>query len=132
IDIPVRVVKLNVSVFLTKNVYHVGFGMLWVRTLSRGIKEKVDEALKDWDAWVDTPVIDEDEVIQEEETVELIDEFQNVEKLVPTIFDHERMEATIKYMLSNQFGHVEEYAYYLEQAQNYMENQIVWESRKRT
>ncbi|GJZ04930.1 hypothetical protein Tco_0538205 [Tanacetum coccineum] len=91
---------------------------------------KRQKTSKDWDAWVDTPVIDEDEVIPEDETLKLIDEFQNVDKRVPTIFDRERMEDTIKYMLSNQFRDVEEYAYHLEQAQNYLENQIVWESRQ--
>ncbi|GJZ17140.1 hypothetical protein Tco_0553263 [Tanacetum coccineum] len=38
------------------------------------------------------------------------------------------MEATIKDMLSNQFRDGEEYSYHVEQAQNYLENQIVWES----
>ncbi|GKA29181.1 hypothetical protein Tco_0715426 [Tanacetum coccineum] len=41
-----------------------------------------------------------------------------------------RMEVTIKDMMSNQFRDVEEYAYHLEQANNYIENQIVWESRQ--
>ncbi|GJU50526.1 hypothetical protein Tco_1220081 [Tanacetum coccineum] len=40
------------------------------------------------------------------------------------------MKATIKDMRSNQFRDAEEYAYHLEQAQNYMENQVVWESRQ--
>ncbi|GJX63397.1 hypothetical protein Tco_0296297 [Tanacetum coccineum] len=70
------------------------------------------------------------EVIPEDETPELLNEFQNVDKRVPTIYDHERMEATIKDMLSNQFRDVEEYAYHLEQAKNYIENQIVWKSRQ--
>ncbi|GKC23581.1 hypothetical protein Tco_1025731 [Tanacetum coccineum] len=39
------------------------------------------------------------------------------------------MEATLKDMLSNQFKDVEKYAYHLGQSQNYIENQIVWESR---
>ncbi|GJX02875.1 hypothetical protein Tco_0188791 [Tanacetum coccineum] len=39
-------------------------------------------------------------------------------------------EATIKDMLSNQFKDAEEYAYHLEQAQNNMENQIIWKSRR--
>ncbi|GKA96048.1 hypothetical protein Tco_0818143 [Tanacetum coccineum] len=30
---------------------------------------------QDWDAWVDDPVIDEDEVIPKDETLELINEF---------------------------------------------------------
>ncbi|GKE19219.1 hypothetical protein Tco_1426796, partial [Tanacetum coccineum] len=65
-----------------------------------------------------------DEVIPEDETSELIDEFQNVNKRVPTIFDREGMKATIKDMLSNPFRYSEEYVYHLEQAHNYMENQI--------
>ncbi|GKD14491.1 hypothetical protein Tco_1198898 [Tanacetum coccineum] len=77
---------------------------------------------QDLDAWVDILVIDEDEVISEEETPELIDEFQNIDKRVPTIYDHERMEATIRDMLSNQFRDAEEYAYHMEQAQKFMEN----------
>ncbi|GKF30347.1 hypothetical protein Tco_0100145, partial [Tanacetum coccineum] len=34
------------------------------------------------------------------------------------------MQATLRDMLSNPFRDAEEYAYYLEQSQNYMENQI--------
>ncbi|GKE02936.1 hypothetical protein Tco_1390919 [Tanacetum coccineum] len=70
------------------------------------------------------PVIDEDEVILEDETLEILKEFQNVDKRVPTIFDRERMKATLRDMLSNHFRDAEEYAYHLEQSQNYMENQI--------
>ncbi|GJY38430.1 hypothetical protein Tco_0424794 [Tanacetum coccineum] len=75
-------------------------------------------------------VIDEDEVIPEDETLELIIEFQNVDKCVPTIFDRARMKATLNDMLSNQFRNAKEYAYHLEQATNFMENKIVWESRQ--
>ncbi|GKC33017.1 hypothetical protein Tco_1040311 [Tanacetum coccineum] len=41
-----------------------------------------------------------------------------------------RMKATLNDMLSNQFRNAEEYAYHLEQATSFMENQIVWESRQ--
>ncbi|GJV98506.1 hypothetical protein Tco_1553758 [Tanacetum coccineum] len=75
-------------------------------------------------------VIDKDEVIPEDETHELIAEFQDVDKRVPTIFDHARMEATLRHSLSNQSRNAEEYAYHLEQSTNFMENQIVWESRQ--
>ncbi|GJW13710.1 hypothetical protein Tco_0017843 [Tanacetum coccineum] len=75
-------------------------------------------------------VIAEDEVIPEDETPELIIEFQNVDKRVPTIFDRARMKATLNDMLSNQFRNAKEYAYHLEQATNFMENKIVWESRQ--
>ncbi|GJX23967.1 hypothetical protein Tco_0228412 [Tanacetum coccineum] len=63
-------------------------------------------------------IIDEDGVIPEDETQELLNEFQNVNKRVPTIFDHKRMEATMKDMLSKQFSNAEE---------NYM-NITWWES----
>ncbi|GJT86074.1 hypothetical protein Tco_1067791 [Tanacetum coccineum] len=53
-------------------------------------------------------IIDEDEVRPEDETPELITEFQNVNKRVPTFFDHARMEATLNEMLSNQFRNAEE------------------------
>ncbi|GJU79671.1 hypothetical protein Tco_1282036 [Tanacetum coccineum] len=72
-----------------------------------------------------------DEVILEDETPELIEEFQNVDKHVPTIYDHERMEATSRDMMSNQFRDAEEYAYHLEQTKNYMENQIYGNSKER-
>nr|GEZ97241.1 hypothetical protein [Tanacetum cinerariifolium] len=75
-------------------------------------------------------VIDDDEVISNYETPELITELQNVDKHFPTIFDRARMEATLNDMLSNQFKNAEEYAYHLEQTTNFMENQIVWESRQ--
>ncbi|GJW44229.1 hypothetical protein Tco_0073028, partial [Tanacetum coccineum] len=74
--------------------------------------------------------IDEDEVIPKDEKPELIIEFQNVDKSVPTNFDRARMEATLNDVLSNQFRNAEEYAYHLEQATNFMENLIVWESRQ--
>ncbi|GJW84651.1 hypothetical protein Tco_0157796 [Tanacetum coccineum] len=64
------------------------------------------------DSWVEETIIDEDEVIPEDKTPELITEFQNVDKRVPTIFDRARMEATLNDMLSNQFRNTEEYTYH--------------------
>ncbi|GJV63469.1 hypothetical protein Tco_1474297 [Tanacetum coccineum] len=75
-------------------------------------------------------VIDEDEVIPEDVTPELIAESQNVHKRVPTIFDHARMEATLRDSLSNMSRNAEEYAYHLEQSTSFMENKIVWERRQ--
>ncbi|GKB77461.1 hypothetical protein Tco_0944356 [Tanacetum coccineum] len=63
---------------------------------------------QDWDAWVDDLKFDEDQVIPVDETPESINEFQNVNKRVATIFDHERMEATLRDMLSNHFRDAEE------------------------
>ncbi|GKA79959.1 hypothetical protein Tco_0786555 [Tanacetum coccineum] len=51
---------------------------------------------QEWDAWEEENVVDEDEVILEDVTPELIAESQNVDKRVPTIFDHARMEATLR------------------------------------
>nr|GEV80498.1 copia protein [Tanacetum cinerariifolium] len=80
---------------------------------------------QDWDAWVEPQVIDVDEVIPEDTTPELIDEFQNADKHILTIYDYARMMATLNNAMSNQFKDAEEYAYHLEQTKNYMENQIV-------
>ncbi|GKB46280.1 hypothetical protein Tco_0897033 [Tanacetum coccineum] len=83
---------------------------------------------QEWDAWVEETVIDEDEVISEDETPELI--IENVDKRVPTIYDYARMKAIMNDALSNQFKNAKEYVYHLEQTKNFMKNQIVWESRQ--
>ncbi|GKE32896.1 hypothetical protein Tco_1452218 [Tanacetum coccineum] len=90
-------------------------------------RHKVSKSSKS-DAWVEETIINEDEVIPEDETPELITELQDVDKRVPTIFDYERIRATLNDALSNQFKNAKEYAYHLEQTMNFMENQIVWES----
>ncbi|GJT51871.1 hypothetical protein Tco_0978028, partial [Tanacetum coccineum] len=69
---------------------------------------------QEWDAWVDKIVIDKDEVIPKDETPKLITELQDVDKRVLTIYDYERMRATLNDALSNQFKNAEEYAYHLE------------------
>ncbi|GJZ12459.1 hypothetical protein Tco_0547689, partial [Tanacetum coccineum] len=63
-------------------------------------KQKMSKILKL--GCIGYPVIDEDEVIPDDETPELIKEFQNVDKRVPTIFSRKRIEATLRDMLSNQ------------------------------
>ncbi|GJV58548.1 hypothetical protein Tco_1459553 [Tanacetum coccineum] len=85
---------------------------------------------QEWDAWEEENVIDEDEVIPEDKTPGLIADIQNVDKRVPAIFDRARMRATLRDSLSNQSRNAEEYAYHLEHSTNFMENQIVWESRQ--
>ncbi|GJW02764.1 hypothetical protein Tco_1561620 [Tanacetum coccineum] len=79
---------------------------------------------QEWDAWEEENVVDEDEVISEDVTLELITKSQNVDKRVPTIFDHARMEATLRDSLSNLSRNAEEYAYHLEQSTSFMENHI--------
>ncbi|GJW70599.1 hypothetical protein Tco_0127516 [Tanacetum coccineum] len=63
---------------------------------------------QEWDAWEKENVVDEDEAISKDVTPELIAEFQNVNKRVPTIFDHARMEATLRDSLSNLSRNAEE------------------------
>ncbi|GKC82934.1 hypothetical protein Tco_1138651 [Tanacetum coccineum] len=75
-------------------------------------------------------VVYEDEVIPGDVTPDLIAESQNVDKRVPTIFDHARMGATLRDSLCNLSRNGEEYAYHLEQSTSFMENQIIWESRQ--
>ncbi|GJW80550.1 hypothetical protein Tco_0144525, partial [Tanacetum coccineum] len=88
-------------------------------------EKRQQQQQQEWDEWVEENVIDEDEVIPKDEKPELITELQNVDKHVLAIFDHARMEATLNDMLSNQFKNSEECTYHLEQARNFMENQIV-------
>ncbi|GJR03403.1 hypothetical protein Tco_0526387 [Tanacetum coccineum] len=85
---------------------------------------------RQYDTWVEEPVSDVDEVIPEDNSPKLIEEFQNVDKHVPTVYDQERMKVTLRDMMSNQFRNAKEYGYHLGQSTNYMENQIVWESRQ--
>ncbi|GKC63674.1 hypothetical protein Tco_1096272, partial [Tanacetum coccineum] len=70
--------------------------------------EKRKQQQQEWDAWVEETVIDEDGEIPEDETPEIITELQEVDKRVPTIFDYERMRATLNDVLSNQFKKEEE------------------------
>ncbi|GJR74029.1 hypothetical protein Tco_0086394 [Tanacetum coccineum] len=79
---------------------------------------------QEWNAWEEENVVDKDEVIPEDVTLELITEFQNIDKRVPTIFDHARIEATLRDSLSNMSINAKEYAYHLEQSTSFMENQI--------
>ncbi|GJV07411.1 hypothetical protein Tco_1345067 [Tanacetum coccineum] len=101
------------------------------KRVKRSKGSKRSKSAREWDAWEDENVIDEDEVIPEDETPELIADFQNVDKRVPTIFDRARMEATLRDTLSNQSRNAEEYAYHLEQSTNFMENQIYGNTKER-
>ncbi|GJR93145.1 retrovirus-related pol polyprotein from transposon TNT 1-94 [Tanacetum coccineum] len=60
-----------------------------------------NNVIQERDAWEEETIIDEEEAIPEDETPKLIIEFQNIDKRVPTIFDHARMKATRNDMLSN-------------------------------
>ncbi|GJW09218.1 hypothetical protein Tco_1575045, partial [Tanacetum coccineum] len=75
--------------------------------LKRSLQDRAND-IELWEALRQENVIDEYEVIPEDETPELIAEFQNVDKRVPTIFNCARIEATLKDTLSNQFRNTEE------------------------
>nr|GEZ42083.1 hypothetical protein [Tanacetum cinerariifolium] len=79
------------------------------RVKRQGFEKIKQQQQHERDAWVEEIMIDEDEVIPEDETLELIIEFQDVDKRVPIIYDYERMRDTLN---------------------DALENQIVWESRK--
>ncbi|GJX00672.1 hypothetical protein Tco_0689206 [Tanacetum coccineum] len=78
------------------------------------MKSNLQDRANDIDAWEEENIINEDEVIPEDETLELIAEFQNIDKHVPTFFDHARMETywiteEKKYILSLYKIHAEEF-----------------------
>nr|GEW31252.1 hypothetical protein [Tanacetum cinerariifolium] len=58
-------------------------------------KQQQQQQQWEWGAWVEEIVIDEDEAILKDETPEIITKLQNVNKRVPTIYDYERMRATL-------------------------------------
>ncbi|GKA91296.1 hypothetical protein Tco_0813166 [Tanacetum coccineum] len=88
-------------------------------------KRDHDDHLDDYTPREGEKEIDEDEEISEEASTTFLHELNSLgDKKVLTIGDHERMEATLKDMLSNQFKNTKEYAYHIKQAINYMENQI--------
>ncbi|GJU39241.1 hypothetical protein Tco_1192198 [Tanacetum coccineum] len=87
--------------------------------VKRRVKEQQCQKIKEWVHGAEN-VVDEDEVISEDVTLELITEFQNIDKRVPTIFDQARMEATFRDSLSNMSRNAKEYAYHLEQSTSFM------------
>ncbi|GJS05609.1 reverse transcriptase domain-containing protein, partial [Tanacetum coccineum] len=95
-----------------------------LRKVSTTYVSKQQTQHQEWDAWEEENVIDEDEVIHEDVTLEMIAESQNVDKRVPTIFDHARIETTLRDSISNMSINAEEYAYHLEQSTSFMENKI--------
>ncbi|GJU25195.1 hypothetical protein Tco_1163816 [Tanacetum coccineum] len=82
------------------------------------------EQLKDCDAWQDGQVIDDDEVPDEEVSLELLDE---VFGKVMTYDELHRMQYALNNMLRSR---CEEHKYHLDQIQIYMESQRFWESRE--
>nr|GEZ05399.1 hypothetical protein [Tanacetum cinerariifolium] len=63
------------------------------------MKRSIQDQADDLELWEVLKLSYVDEVIPENDSPELIKEFQNVDKHVPTIQDHERMEATLRDMI---------------------------------
>nr|GEU70869.1 copia protein [Tanacetum cinerariifolium] len=97
-------VSQNVQVL---SIYDQGHGMKIATSgfiegnLKRAVADTVIQERDAFQSEEEETVIDEDEVIPKDETPELIIEFQNVDKLVLTIFDRARMEAILNDILSN-------------------------------
>ncbi|GKB94065.1 hypothetical protein Tco_0980202 [Tanacetum coccineum] len=89
------------------------------------ITSYVQQQQQNYDGRPKITKINKNDKISEDASPEFFEEIKSVgDKKLPTIADHERMEVTLKDMMSNQFKNAEEYAYHIEQATNYMENQI--------
>ncbi|GJS65219.1 retrotransposon protein, putative, ty1-copia subclass [Tanacetum coccineum] len=85
---------------------------------------KIHKASKSSKSAREESVIVEDEAISEDETPELITKLQNIDKHVPTIFDHARIEATLNGALSNQFKNSKEFTLRYENKEYVLDEQI--------
>ncbi|GKC64357.1 hypothetical protein Tco_1096955 [Tanacetum coccineum] len=82
-----------------------------------------------FDGWPTVQEIDDDENVYEEATTEFLTEIQG-KKWVPTTVDLHKMKFSHNDILKSQCKTGAEYEYHLQQIENYMKNQIVWESRQ--
>nr|GEW78766.1 hypothetical protein [Tanacetum cinerariifolium] len=74
---------------------------------------------------------DDDEVVYKEATPEFLAELKFLGKAKePTTAESQRMKDFLDNMMRERCDIVEKYVYHLEQAKNYMENQIIWGSRE--
>ncbi|GKC54029.1 hypothetical protein Tco_1076774 [Tanacetum coccineum] len=97
----------------------------------QGSKAPSSTHQQDFDAWVEVQEVDDDEVVSKEATPEFLAELKFLGKAKePTTAESQRMKDLLDNMMKERRDIVEEYVYHLEQVKNYMENQIVWESRE--
>ncbi|GJY88777.1 hypothetical protein Tco_0503405 [Tanacetum coccineum] len=97
----------------------------------QGSKAPSSTHQQDFDAWVEVQEVDDDEVVSKEATLEFLAELKFLGKAKePTTAESQRMKDLLDNMMRERCDIVEEYVYHLEQVKNYMENQIVWESRE--
>ncbi|GJQ97063.1 zinc finger, CCHC-type containing protein [Tanacetum coccineum] len=91
---------------------------------------KIHKQQQEWDAWEGETRVDEDEVILERSSTTTRATTRMGCMGRGKCVDEDENKGYTNDMLTNQFQNAEECAYHSEQATNFIENQIVWESRQ--
>ncbi|GJZ94345.1 hypothetical protein Tco_0666548, partial [Tanacetum coccineum] len=81
------------------------------------------EQLDDFDFWTDTYATDNDELPAEKVSQELVEELLK-------IVDEAKLRKVVDEMLRQRCTSGDEHQYHIDQMQNFLKNDIVWESRK--
>ncbi|GJZ73012.1 hypothetical protein Tco_0637158 [Tanacetum coccineum] len=84
-----------------------------------GTQEQLDE----FDAWMEDAGTDDDEVPDDKVSQELLEEMSGE-------IDETQLQKSVDAMLRQRFNLGEEHQYHVDQMQNYLKSNIVWESRK--
>ncbi|GKD98575.1 hypothetical protein Tco_1382472, partial [Tanacetum coccineum] len=67
------------------------------------MKRSLQDQADDPELWEVLKLSNVDKVIPEDNSPKLIEEFQNVDKHVPTVYDHERIKATLRDMIKKSY-----------------------------
>ncbi|GJT70553.1 hypothetical protein Tco_1029839 [Tanacetum coccineum] len=81
------------------------------------------EQLDDFDFWTDSYVIDDDEIPNKKVSQELVDEMSHT-------VDEAKLRKVVDEMLRQRCPSGDEHQYHIDQMQNFLKNDIMWESRK--
>ncbi|GJR22938.1 hypothetical protein Tco_0971465 [Tanacetum coccineum] len=81
------------------------------------------EQLDDYDFWTDTYATDDDELPAEKVSQELVEEMSET-------IDEAKLRKVVDEMLRQRCTSGDEHQYHIDQMQNFLKNDIVWESRK--
>ncbi|GKB36807.1 hypothetical protein Tco_0881749 [Tanacetum coccineum] len=81
------------------------------------------EQLDDFDFWTDTYATDDDELPAEKVSQELVEEMSKT-------VDEAKLRKVVDEMLRQRCTSGDEHQYHIDQMQNFMKNDIVWDSRK--
>ncbi|GKE42301.1 hypothetical protein Tco_1469585 [Tanacetum coccineum] len=81
------------------------------------------EQLDDFDFWTDSYATDDDELLTEKVSQEFMEEMSQT-------VDEAKLRKVVDEMLRQQFTSGDEHQYHIDQMQNFLKNDIVWESRK--